>query len=173
MFSASIKAVSVLAATTLIPGLELRASIPLGTFTKGIREALGLDGVVAVCFLANILVGMVAFEAMALVERFLLRIGWFRRVVWPAIERRRELLRPKVEKYGIWGVSVFIGIPLPGTGAYAGAMASYLLRLERRKFWIANVAGVLCAAVAVTAICLALDAGFIAEDSLVRRLFLK
>lgn len=171
----AIGAAAKLVATTLIPGLELRASIPVGllVFRDEIRAALGGVGVVAVCLAANVALGMAAFEAMALVERFLLRLGWFRRRVWPLLEAKREKLRPLVGKYGVWGVAVFIGIPLPGTGAYAGAVASYLLRLDRRRFWLANAAGVLCAASAVTLVCLAIDAGVLADDSLLRRLFIK
>lgn len=164
-----------LTATTMIPLLELRASIPLGLLVlrEEARGPLGTAGVVAVCLVANVLLGMVVFEAMALVERFLLRLDWFRRRIWPLLEAKREKLRPLVEKYGTWGVAVFIGIPLPGTGAVAGAIASYLLRLDRRRFWLANAAGVAAAALAVTLVCLAIDAGFLAEDSLARRLFLK
>ncbi|MBR3085179.1 MAG: small multi-drug export protein [Kiritimatiellae bacterium] len=168
-----LRAIAILVATTLIPGLELRASIPLGFFSDGIRGALGLPVVVAVCLATNVALGMLAYEAMAVAEGLMLRIGWFRRHVWPILVRRRESLRAQVEKYGIWGVSVFIGIPLPGTGAYAGAAASWLLHLDRRRFWIANALGVLAAAAAVTLICIALDSGFIAEDSFARRLFIK
>jgi len=168
-----LRAIAILAATTLIPGLELRASIPLGFFNDGIRGALGLSGVVAACLATNVALGMLAYEAMGAAEGLMLRIGWFRRHVWPILMRRRESLHAKVEKYGIWGVSLFIGIPLPGTGAYAGAAASWMLHLDRKRFWIANAIGVLAAAVAVTLICIALDSGFIAEDSFARRLFIK
>lgn len=173
MTPAILKSAAILAAATFVPGLELRASIPLGFFDGAIRQALGTCGVVAVCLASNVILGMLVFEAMAIAERCLLHLGWFKRRIWPVMERRRDMLAPKVAKYGIWGVSLFIGIPLPGTGAYAGAMASYLLRLDRRKFWLANLAGVLCAAAAVTLICLAIDCGFAGSDSLAGRIFLK
>lgn len=168
-----LKAAALLAATTFIPLLELRASIPLGIFNGDIRAALGVPLVVATCLVTNVILGMAVFEVMAVAEHVLLKVEWFRRKVWPMLERRRDKLRPLVERYGIWGVSLFIGVPLPGTGACAGAIASYLLRLERRRFWVANLLGVLCAAIAVTAVCLAIDQGFIGEDSLVNRIFLK
>ena len=78
MFSEMTKAVFKLVATTLIPGLELRASIPVGLLVlrEEIRAVLGGAGVVGVCLVANVLLGMAVFEAMALVEKFLLRIGW-------------------------------------------------------------------------------------------------
>jgi uncharacterized membrane protein len=77
-----------------------------------------------------------------------------------------------VDKYGELGVAVFIGVPLPGTGVYSGALGSYLLGLNRRKFMIANIRGVVIAGAAVTAICLFVQRGVAAQDSWMARLFL-
>jgi uncharacterized membrane protein len=157
---------------TLVPGLELRASIPIGFFHEGITSALGRPLVVASCLLANILLGMLVFWIMGPVERVLRRWGWFDRRIWPLIARAQHKLHPYVEKYGEWGVALFIGVPLPGTGAYTGAFGSYLLGLNRRKFWVANALGVLIACVAVTVICVLIDQGVVAEESWIRRIFL-
>lgn len=158
---------------TFVPGLELRASIPVGFFTPGIRDALSLPSIILVCFLTNIVVGMLTFWLMGPAERFMRRWGWFDRHIWPIIAKTQHRLHPYVEKYGEWGVALFIGVPLPGTGAYTGAFGSYLLGLDRRKFWLANVLGVLIAALAVTTICLLIDQGAVAEGSWIQRLFLK
>lgn len=168
-----IKAVVKLVAATFVPGLELRFSIPLGLFASSVSENLSLPLVVLICVLANVVVGVAVFELMRPVEKFFRKWGWFERRVWPVLERKREKLRPSVEKYGIWGVAVFIGIPLPGTGAYTGAVGAYLLNLDRRKFWISNLAGVLMAAAAVTLICILVKEGVVADDSFIRRLFIK
>lgn len=168
-----LKSISVLVATTLIPGLELRASIPVGFFANDIRGSLGIWGVVAICLVANILLGVAVFSLMSLAENILRRWRWFDDNIWPRLEKRQEKLRPLIEKYGVWGVAVFIGVPLPGTGAYTGAMGAYLLKLDKKRFWLANALGVTIAAIAVTAICLFIDNGVVAEDSFVRRLFLK
>lgn len=166
-------AIIALVSFTFLPGLELRASLPVGFFTGDIRSALGLAGVIATCFVCNVIVGMIMFEVMALAENVFRKWGWFDRKIWPLLEARREKLRPSVEKYGAWGVAIFIGIPLPLTGAYTGAIGAYLLKLERRRFWLANLVGVLIAAVAVTAVCVLIQQGAIAEGSPLRKLFLK
>lgn len=166
-----LKAIGALAATTFIPGLELRASIPLGFFHSDVRAALGLPGVVLTCLIVNIFVGILVFALMKPVELILRKWGWFDRHVWPLLESKREKLRPLVEKYGVWGVAIFIGVPLPGTGAYSGAVGAYLLALDKKRFWLANLLGVLIACAAVTAICLLIDKG--ADLGFVRRLFLK
>ncbi len=166
-------AVLLLVALTFFPGLELRASIPVGFFTPAVRDALGLPAVVALCLATNILVGILVFWLLGPAERLARKWTWFDRKVWPWIARKQEKLRPYVEKYGEWGIALFIGVPLPGTGAYSGAIGAYLLKLNPKKFWVANALGVLIACVAVTLICVLVDRGAVADDSLLRRLFLK
>jgi uncharacterized membrane protein len=51
-------------------------------------------------------------------------------------------------------VAIFIGIPLPGSGVYTGAVASFLIGLNFKKFIIADIIGVLIAGILVTIICL-------------------
>lgn len=166
-------ALGLLVLLTFLPGLEARASIPLAFFHKGVREALGLPVAVLACFLANTVVGIVTYGLMGPAVNVLRRWGWFERRVWPWFERTQHKLHPYVEKYGEWGLAVFIGVPLPGTGAYTGAFGAFLLGMSRRKFLVANVLGVLIACAAVTAVCLLVDRGAVAEDSLLRKLFLK
>ena len=150
--------VIILTLITLIPALELRASIPIGIlpvpipFTDAtINEHMSWPLVVLVCSVANIILGAIVFAVLGPVFTFIRRWGWFERNIWPILERTRHKIHPYVEKYGEFGVAVFIGIPLPGSGVYTGAFGAYLLGLDRRKFMIANVIGVAIAAAAVTA----------------------
>jgi len=166
-------AIGLLVLLTFLPGLEARASIPLAFFHSGIREGLGLPAAVAVCFVANLVVGLATYGLMGPVVSTFRRWGWFERKVWPWFERTQHKLHPYVEKYGEWGLAIFIGVPLPGTGAYTGAFGAFLLGMGKRKFLLANFLGVLIACAAVTAICLLIDRGVVTEDSLLRKLFLK
>lgn len=52
----------------------------------------------------------------------------------------------KIEKYEFWGLVLFVGIPLPGTGAWTGALIASLLGIRFRKAFPAIVLGVLVAA---------------------------
>ncbi len=166
-----IKAILWLVAVTLIPALELRASIPVGIF--GMKQDVTWPVVVLICIIANIILGWIVFLVMGPVFTFIRRWGWFERRIWPILERTQHKIHPYVEKYGEIGVAVFIGIPLPGSGVYTGAFGSYLLGLDRRKFAIANIIGVLIAAAAVTGLCLLILHGAVGDDSLIARLFLK
>ncbi|MBT3192607.1 MAG: small multi-drug export protein [Verrucomicrobia bacterium] len=166
-----IYAVLWLIAVTMIPALELRASIPVGIFKMA--EQVSWPIVVLVCVVANVILGWIVFLVMGPVFTFLRRWGWFDRRIWPILEKTQHKIHPYVEKYGEIGVAVFIGIPLPGSGVYTGAFGSYLLGLDRRKFAIANVIGVLIAAAAVTGVCMLILHGAVGEESWIAKLFMK
>ena len=151
------KQILILIGVTLIPALELRASIPYGIFGSerfGIVEKMPWLLVVAVCILANIVLGLMVFWLMDPVMKFMDRFKWFKTKIEPILERARKKLHPYVEKYGEIGVALFIGVPLPGSGVYTGAVGAYLLGLDKKKFAIANLIGVLIAGTAVALICL-------------------
>jgi len=175
-----IQAILLLVLVTLIPALELRASIPCGILPipipflgVTINEHLTWPMVVLVCVVTNIILGWIVFLVMGPAFNFLRKWGWFDRRIWPILEKTQHKIHPYVEKYGEIGIALFIGIPLPGSGVYTGAFGSYLLGLDRRKFAIANVIGVLIAAVAVTALCLLIHHEAVGDHSLIAKLFLK
>ncbi len=162
-----------LAVLTFVPGLEARASIPFAFFNGEIRSALGLPLALGVCLTANIMVGVITYWVLSPIVMLFRRWGWFERVIWPLLERTRHKLHPYVERYGEWGLMFFIGVPLPGTGAYSGALGAFLIGLNRRRFLVANALGVLLACVAVSAICILIERGVVGEDSLAGRIFIK
>ena len=170
----------ILAVITLIPALELRASIPMGILPipipfleRTINEDMSWFTVVVVCVIANIILGAMVFVVLGPVFTFVRKWRWFDKRIWPILERTQHKIHPYVEKYGEFGVAVFIGIPLPGSGVYTGAFGAYLLGLDRKKFMIANVLGVLIAAAAVTGLSMCILKGAVGDNSFLARLFLK
>ncbi len=162
----------ILAFYTMIPALELRFSIPMGFFSP-LPMQLDWWWIVLICGVANILLGIGVYEILIPILKFMRRWDWFECRLWPIVERCREKLRPTVEKYGEWGLAIFIGIPLPGTGAVTGAAGAALLDFDRKKFYLANVAGVLMAGICVTAVCLLIQHGALGEDAWISKLFIK
>ncbi len=79
-----------------------------------------------------------------------LRIAWIHKLYTRIVERPRKKIHEAVERYGTLGIAMFIGIPLPGTGTYSAAIGSYLLDLGYKRFFIANVFGVLIAGTLMT-----------------------
>jgi len=166
-----LKAIAILTAITFIPALELRASIPWGMFKM--HQDLSWTVTIVVCTIANIILGWIVFVALGPLFSAMRTWNWFNRRAWPVIEKTQYKIHPYVEKYGELGVAIFIGIPLPGSGVYSGALGAYLLGLDNRKFFIANVIGVLIAAAAVTCLCVLISYGIVGQESWMAKLFLK
>ena len=155
-----LKAIAILFCITLIPGLELRASIPMGILGgRWIDSPMDWPTVVITCVLSNILIGSAFFFLLDPLVKTFRRISWIDRLLERYLDNAQRKLKPNVEKYGFWGLAIFIGIPLPLTGAYTGAAGAYTLGMKRRQFMLANVVGVLIAAVCVTIISLLIRAG--------------
>lgn len=128
--------------TTLLPIAELRGGIPLGI-------ALGLDPllVILTATVVNALVFFpVYFGLEILYERFFARFSWARKLIESVHRKGRKY----VEKYGIIGLAIFIGIPLPMTGAWTGTAIAWLFKLEWKKSFLAVCLGVLIAAAIVS-----------------------
>ncbi len=53
------------------------------------------------------------------------------------------------EKYGSIGLAIFVGIPLPATGAWTGCLIAWILGLERKKSLLAISLGVVVAGIIV------------------------
>ena len=52
-----------------------------------------------------------------------------------------------IEKYGFWGLVIFVGIPLPGTGAWTGAIIAAFLDMDRKKAFLGILLGMLMASI--------------------------
>lgn len=116
---------------------ESKVGIPYGMF-QGINIYL----VFVVCLVANILVFPIMMVFLDKVNHYLLRWNFYKKgAIWVA--RRAKIgSGNKIEKYGFWGLLFFVMIPLPGTGVYAGSIATYLFKIEKGKAFTANAIGV-------------------------------
>ncbi|MDZ7797746.1 MAG: small multi-drug export protein [Candidatus Marinimicrobia bacterium] len=130
---------------TLIPTLELRASLPYAILVLGMPWFSAFLFVV----LINIILGPVVYFLLRAFLHLFIQIPFFNRLYEHSLHRVQTKIRPKVEKYGEFGLALFIGIPLPGSGVYTGALAAFVLGISPRKFMVATVIGVLIAALLV------------------------
>lgn len=70
--------------------------------------------------------------------------GWFFGKHWArALARAQEKLAGDYQKYGLIGLMIFIGIPLPLTGAWTGALAAFVFGIPIKKSWPFVLAGVI------------------------------
>ena len=63
------------------------------------------------------------------------------------MEARALSRREQVEKYEFWGLVLFVGIPLPGTGAWTGSLLAALLGMKFKKAFPAVLLGIALASV--------------------------
>ncbi|MCC8017918.1 MAG: small multi-drug export protein [Lachnospiraceae bacterium] len=82
---------------------------------------------------------------------FLRRFRLFRPLV-DALENRAMKKKGQVEKYEFWGLVLFVGIPLPVTGAWTGSLVAALLNMDIKKAIRAELLGICMAAVIMTII---------------------
>ena len=66
------------------------------------------------------------------------------------LEDKADRKKDKVLKYEFWGLMFFVAIPLPGTGAWTGALIAAMLDMQLKRAFPAIAAGVVIAAVIVT-----------------------
>lgn len=134
---------------SLIPISELRGAIPYGYLNN-----LSLSEVLIISVFFNCLVPVIGFAFLSTLHNLLMKSGTYRRVIGSLIERARVNVGSKIRKYGILGLVLFVGIPLPVTGAWTGTLGAWVLGLDRKKSFFAIVLGVLMAAAIVTAVLL-------------------
>ncbi len=63
------------------------------------------------------------------------------------LKEKADKNKDKIETAGFWGLVLFVGIPLPGTGAWTGTLAASFLDMDFKKSCIAVMAGVISAGI--------------------------
>ena len=136
--------------TAMIPVVELRGAVPVGV-------AAGLPPAVA-CVTA-ILGNLLPVPFIMLLARRV--FNWLRdtrlfgpKIVW--LEHRAHLKGRIVRKYRLPGLMVLVAIPLPGTGAWTGALVASLLDIRLRNALPAILLGLVVAGGITTAVTLGL-----------------
>ena len=125
---------------------EARAGIPYG-------EIVGLPIllVFVIGLTANLLVFPVFYKVIELANKNLWKNPLYKRTAIYLSSRARTKTKTIIKKYGVWGLMVFVMIPLPVTGAYIGTIASYIFGISYRKSLIAISSGITISSIMVTA----------------------
>lgn len=131
---------------SLLPILELRGGLLAASI-------LGLDPIKSyiICIIGNVIP----------VPFILLLINWildlFRKskhlsgiAKW--LDKKVDKHKHSIEKFGFWGLVLFVGIPLPGTGAWTGCLIAACLDMDRKKAFLATMIGILMASIIMMAI---------------------
>lgn len=136
---------AIVAIISMIPVLELRGSILVAL--PILHTKVLLTYIVAV--IANMVpIPFIIFFIDKIFE-FLKKFKTTGKLVGK-LEEKTLAKSDQINKYGIWGLYLFVAIPLPGTGAWTGALLSVLLGIKPRKALAAIFAGVATAGIIMT-----------------------
>jgi len=129
----------------LLPIAELRGGLPYAL-------AGGVPPLPAylLCVAANALVGPLVFLFLSSLHRLLDRWPAYHRLFERLVDRSRRRIHSVVERYGYWGLMVFVAIPFPLTGAYTGALGAWVLGMRRWKSVLFITLGVVLAGLIVS-----------------------
>ena len=132
---------------SLLPVVELRGAIPFGV-VRGLN--------IWTAIIASVLGNLVPVPFIIL---FIRRIFAWMRAHMPKLdglvtrmEKKAEKNRATVEKYAFWGLAILVAIPLPGTGAWTGALVAAMMEMRLKRAFPAIAIGVVIAGVIVSVV---------------------
>lgn len=128
---------------SMVPLIELRGAIPY---------AVGFGLPLVPSILVAVLGNMLPVPFIFLFARRVLEWGKDKKVIGPFFkwclekgEKGGRKLEAKAGKGLYWALFLFVGIPLPGTGAWTGTLAASILNMDFKKSSLAVMAGVVLA----------------------------
>ena len=133
---------------SMVPVIELRGGLPYAILS-------GISPWVAVplCIAANMLPIPFILWFITPIFTAMKKTKLFRPLV-EKLENRAMKKKDSIEKGYFWGLMVFVGIPLPGTGAWTGALIAAMLDIPKKKSLPAIGLGVCLAAALMGALSL-------------------
>lgn len=127
---------------SMIPLLELRGALLVAGPLLGVPVSTAIP----LCIIGNII--PVPFILFLITPIF----NWMKgtRILKPLVDKLEAKAMSKserIEKYEFWGLVLFVGIPLPGTGAWTGSLIAALLGVKFKKAFPAIILGIFMATV--------------------------
>ena len=127
---------------SMVPIIELRGALP-------VAAAINLSPYISIplAIIGNLI--PVPFIILFIKKIF----AWMRKVspklnaVVDKMEAKAEKNKDKVLKYAFWGLTLFVAIPLPGTGAWTGALVAAMLDMPLKKAFPSILLGVILAGI--------------------------
>lgn len=129
---------------SMLPILELRG----GLIAAKLME-IDFFKAFAICFVGNMVPIPFILIFIRKIFNLLKKIPSVEKLI-VKLEVRSIRKADKVEKYRFWGLLIFVGIPLPGTGAWTGALIADLLDMRIKKSLPAITLGVLMAGIIIS-----------------------
>ena len=126
---------------SLLPLIELRG----GLIAAALLDVSFIKAFI-VCYIANILPIPFILWLIKAILNWMAKTKMFNGIVkW--LNKKVEKKKGKIEKYGYYGILLFVGIPLPGTGAWTGALIATMLDMDKKRSFKYIASGVLLAGI--------------------------
>lgn len=129
--------------TAALPIIELRGAIPVGI-------SLGLSPIHAtlISLVGSMIPVPFILFSIRPIFNYLKTTRMFKKLVHKLTDKSMSK-SGKIQKYGAWGLLVFVAIPLPGTGVWSGSLAAALLDMRFKWAFPAILVGNIIAAVII------------------------
>lgn len=129
--------------TAAMPIIELRGAIPVGM-------SLGLSPIHAatISFMGSMIPVPILLFSIRPVFNYLKKTKLFKKII-DRLTNRSLSKSGRVQKYGAWGLVLFVAIPLPGTGIWSGTLIAALLDMRFKWAFPAILVGNIIAAIVV------------------------
>lgn len=127
---------------SMIPILELRGALLVAGPILGVPVAKAIP----LCVIGNIIPVPFILLLITPIFNWLKSTKTFKPMV-TKLENKAMSKSDKIEKYEFWGLVLFVGIPLPGTGAWTGSLIAALLGIKFKKAFPAVIIGICMATV--------------------------
>lgn len=130
--------------TAVLPIIELRGGIPMGI-------SLGLSPLksLVLSLMGSIIPVPIILFTIRPILNYLKRTKTFRKIVHK-ITHKSLSKGGRIQKYGAWGLLIFVAIPLPGTGVWSGSLIAALLNMRFKWAFPAIFTGNLIAGIIIT-----------------------
>lgn len=126
---------------SMIPILELRGGLIVSSLLQvPILQAIPL------CIVGNIIPIPFILLFIRQIFKWMKKIKLFRGLI-ERLENRAMSKSDNIKRYEFWGLALFVGIPLPGTGAWTGSLIAALLDVDFKKAILAELLGIAIATV--------------------------
>lgn len=130
---------------SMIPVIELRGAIPIATSYKLDFRVAVITAIIGNLVPVPFIIVFIK-RIFALMRRKSAKLDLF----VTKLEKRADSKAATVQKYEFWGLFLLVAIPLPGTGAWTGALVAAMLDMPLKKAFPAILLGVVGAAIIVS-----------------------
>jgi len=141
---------------SILPVFEIRVGLPI-IIEHVVRKGFSIWPYFFIVVILNILVVLLIFLLFDFAHKILMKWKWYRIRVGGYLLKLRtnvDKIESKMDKYGYLALTLFVVIPLPGTGSWTGSLIAWVMKLNRVRSFFAIAGGIIISSLVVLLISL-------------------